>query len=996
LKSIHILFSLSIVVATLSACQTAGVDSVSLEDSLKGVGVALPARDSFYAYKDRIPKYHRDIESTKDCGKALDKNLTEWVRDRVDAFKSDIIENTDYSDYTVRANAEQIFNEGLPVHAAAFLNEVVQWQKRNGSGKKSSYFFAATYYAAYGELNLANKYLSKASSGSYKRCYKSIAYWTNRAEAYVFLAEGENKAALEAGLEAVKYLNAARNDKGDCHKFYNEWRLDELYVLISKAYFQLGDDNNAESFARKAVGIWRPGRTVFSRTGLQILGQIKSRQGRYQDALSYALMAKRAQRKQCIVLTAPERVEVNRDLAIAMMALNDFNSAYNVMQEIEENLKTEPVLWNNLFASSVDRGVILRETHHQDEATEVFRQAVARLTDQFGENHFFTTEARMLLDQSEDVKSLNEMTKSLGNLLVLWQKRARQHSVDQKSQSIRLKWIVESYLSKVFENVANEETLGVAFEIAETLRSGQVQQALIQSALRRLAPDIETRDMIRRQQDMIKKLAVVRQLRHQGGAYDAVGVETMAGLTQKIESIEATIINLTNSVRSAIPDYDNIVSSKSFKLSQVITAMEPDEAIISLVSGRHESYLWVITADGRISARKIAKTKEDWNEDVLVIRENLEVTGGRLSNMSTFDTDAAYKLYSDLLLPQEDHWSTAKHLIFVFDNDLATITMGMILRSDVASIPTDSLKFDGLRSLPWLIKTHATSLVPSVASLTLLRQGKKSKTTRNAFLGFGDPVFNKMDAATRIASIKVTDNSQSRGGDTISLRAISTTRSLNKAGFDRLKRLPGTADEILAIAGIVGSDPTRDIFLGRRATEATVRELNASGALRNYRILSFATHGLVPGDLDGLLSPALALSAPLDGPKGDWDDGLLTADEIMELDLDADWAILSACNTAASQSSSTEAFSGLGQAFFYAGAKALLLSNWPVFDDSTRLLMVELFKHESASSNRAQALRLAMLKLIDHGKFEIDGDAIFSYAHPLFWAPFTLVGDGGK
>lgn len=995
MKPIPILISMAIVFAALSACQTAGVYGVSLENSLKGVGVTLPARDPFYAYMDRIPQTHRDIESTKDCGKALDKNLTEWVRDRVGPFESDIKKNRGESNYTVRAIAEQIFNEGLPVHAAAFLNKVTKWQLYD-SGKKSSYLFTATYYAAYGELDMANKYLGKASSVPYNRCYKSTAYWTNRAKSYVYLAEGENRLALEAGLKAVKYLNAARNDKGDCHTFYNEWRLDELYVLISKAYFQLGYYNNAESYARKAISLWKTGKFVHGREGLRILGKIKMRQGRYQDALSFFLMAKRAQRKQCVVLTAPERVEVNRDLAIAMMTLDDFNSAYKVMQEIETNLKSEPVLWNNLFASSVDRGMILRETGHQEKATEVFRQAVARLTDQFGTNHFFTTEARMLLDQSEDVKSLDEMTKSLGDLLALWQERAAQNSANQKSQSIRMKWIVEAYLSKVFEEGADEKNLGAAFEIAETLRAGQVHQALIQTALRRLAPDTETRDLIRRQQDMIKQLAVIRQLKHQGGAYDAVGVETMASLTQKIESIETSVTNLTNSVRTAIPDYDKIVGSKSFKISQVIMALEPDEAIISLVSGHRESYLWVITADGRISARKIAKTKQDWNNDVLVIRENLEVPGGRLSNISTFNTAAVYKLYGDLLQPLESHWSPAKHLIFVTDNDLATIPMGMMLSEDVSTPVKDGLLFAELKDLPWLIRTHATSMVPSVTSLTLLRQGRSTQNNRLAFFGVGDPVFSKLDAASRSVEVADAGINTSRSVDGFSLRAISTTRKLDRAAFARLPRLADTADEIIAIANIVGADQQRDLLIGSKATESNIRDLSASGRLRQYRILSFATHGLIPGDLDGLLSPALALSVPLGDPKGDWDDGLLTAEEIMELDLDADWAILSACNTASAQASSTEAFSGLGQAFFYAGARSLLLSNWPVFSDSTRYLMEAIFKNEATTTSRAQALRAATLQIMDQGMFKSSSGGLnFSYAHPLFWAPFTLVGDGG-
>src|SRR3546814_8473641 len=96
----------------------------------------------------------------------------------------------------------------------------------------------------------------------------------------------------------------------------------------------------------------------------------------------------------------------------------------------------------------------------------------------------------------------------------------------------------------------------------------------------------------------------------------------------------------------------------------------------------------------------------------------------------------------------------------------------------------------------------------------------------------------------------------------------------------------------------------------------------------------FAPHGLVPGDLNGLAEPALALSAPaVTGASGD---GLLTMSEILGLRLNADWIVLSACNTASGDGASAEAVSGLGRAFFYAGTRAVLVTNWPVETTSDR------------------------------------------------------------
>jgi CHAT domain-containing protein len=208
-----------------------------------------------------------------------------------------------------------------------------------------------------------------------------------------------------------------------------------------------------------------------------------------------------------------------------------------------------------------------------------------------------------------------------------------------------------------------------------------------------------------------------------------------------------------------------------------------------------------------------------------------------------------------------------------------------------------------------------------------------------------------------------------------------------------LPRLPDTADEIRSIAVALNADLTRDVFLGARASEGAVKALD----LANYRVLAFATHGLVPGDLDGLTQPALALSAP-DVADADGD-GVLTMEEILGLHLNADWIVLSACNTASGQGAGSEALSGLGRAFFYAGARALLVSNWPVETTSARELTTDLFRRQrnAPALTRAKALQATMNALID-GPGYVDratNTVVFSYAHPLFWAPFTLVGDGG-
>jgi CHAT domain-containing protein len=128
-------------------------------------------------------------------------------------------------------------------------------------------------------------------------------------------------------------------------------------------------------------------------------------------------------------------------------------------------------------------------------------------------------------------------------------------------------------------------------------------------------------------------------------------------------------------------------------------------------------------------------------------------------------------------------------------------------------------------------------------------------------------------------------------------------------------------------------------------------------------------------------------------------DGLLTMSEILVLKLDADWVILSACNTASGAGAGAEAASGLGRAFFYAGSRALLVTNWSVHSASARDLVTDTFRRQAANAHlpRAEALRQAMAALMDGQGFEdAAGNTVFSYAHPLFWAPFSIIGEGSE
>ncbi len=206
------------------------------------------------------------------------------------------------------------------------------------------------------------------------------------------------------------------------------------------------------------------------------------------------------------------------------------------------------------------------------------------------------------------------------------------------------------------------------------------------------------------------------------------------------------------------------------------------------------------------------------------------------------------------------------------------------------------------------------------------------------------------------------------------------------AALRSLAPLPESEDEIREMARVFGSGPA-DIFVRARASESWVKQLSASSQLARYRIVAFAAHGLVAGDLQGVAEPAIALTVPSAATRDD--DGLLTASEISSLKFDADFVILSACNTAAGDAAGSDALSGLARAFLYAGARSLLVSHWPVDSDAAVKLttrMVAIMK-EKPEISKAGALRLSMLEMIDNGEPR--------ERHPDIWAPFFVFGASG-
>jgi CHAT domain-containing protein len=578
--------------------------------------------------------------------------------------------------------------------------------------------------------------------------------------------------------------------------------------------------------------------------------------------------------------------------------------------------------------------------------------------------------------------------------------------------------------------ISAETALDDGLNVAQRASQSSVAAAVNKLAVRLSAGSDRLSQLIRKDQDLAAEAealdktiiaAVAKEPAQRDGA-------TEQRIRDRLAAIAAERNDLQQTFAKEFPDYAALSNPLPLTGKEVQALLSKDEALVLFSAGGKESYVFALTRDGfdweaipvgeRALAEKVAAFRRGLNVDDLhrglerlectqieadkrglsrvecgqVLAKECEEAQRRglartdcaraQSRRGLFDLGLAHELYETLLGPVEALIRDKRHLMVVPSGALTALPFHLLVTEQpVAAVPQVNAPRDlaAYRDAAWLLKRHAVSVLPSVASLKALRALAHKDVAGKPMVGFGDPLFdpNAPAANTRVASNSARN-----------LTTRSYTDFFAGAGVDRTKLaqalppLPDTADELKAVAKDLGA-PASDIHLGRDASETTVKRLR----LADYRVVYFATHGLVAGDIKGLAEPSLALSIP--AQSSDLDDGLLTASEVAQLKLNADWVVLSACNTIAGDRPGAEALSGLARAFFYAGARALLVSHWAVESNAAMRLTTSTFDFlkSDPSLGRAEALRRAMLAYMTDTTNPLN-------AYPALWAPFVVVGEG--
>lgn len=737
---------------------------------------------------------------------------------------------------------------------------------------------------------------------------------------------------------------------------------------------------------------------------LSVLVYVIQEQGRYDEAEQLQRQVVDIYKGLGYAPDSGQMVSANLFLAQILNLGRKYEEATKLFDQIDVwTAKWEPSRRENV-SGGLARVTIMLSQGNIDSALEIAQRSFERERGRSGDKSLNTAVARGYFAVALARKGrIPEALQAFKEAIPILQAASGGSDDDSGSTAAaregRVRFVIEGYLRTVAlvpaaapPNIA-EETFGYA----DVLRGQSVQRALQASSARAATSNPELAKLMRASQDSEKRIgAAVAALNNLLAQPPAEREEKAVKVTQaEIAALQASRAQTLKDIAKKFPDYGNLVNPPPPNAGDLQKQLTADEALLSFYFGRFDSFVWVVRKDAPVQFARITMSLGDLNATVTKLREALEPKAAMISDIPAFDVKLASQLYDQLLKPVESSWKPAKSLIVVTNGALGLLPLSLLPTATAEIKTDDDPLFVSYRNVPWLARTHAVTLVPSASALQTLRKLPAGKATRQDLIAFGDPYFSKEqadDAAKTDKPVQVADASLATRGVPLKRRNSPQLEGVDSAQLGQLPRLPDTSDELTSIALALQADPTKVLNLGKEANEKKVKSMDLSG----FKIVAFATHGLVPGELDGLTQPALALSAPaLSDSDGD---GLLTMEEILSLRLDADWVVLSACNTAAGAGAGAEAASGLGRAFFYAGTRALLVTNWSVHSQSARELVTDLFKRQAVDPKltRGEALRQAMMALADGpGYLGTDGKPEFAYAHPLFWAPYSIIGDGG-
>jgi CHAT domain-containing protein len=492
------------------------------------------------------------------------------------------------------------------------------------------------------------------------------------------------------------------------------------------------------------------------------------------------------------------------------------------------------------------------------------------------------------------------------------------------------------------------------FLTAQLSRASATAELAQKAALRlaadpRIARELAIRDNANADLNDLRE----RRARTGGSAAEA------AALDRQIAEAEAALRQTETDLQDALPNYHALLEPFS-TADDVFKALRPGEAFAVINLADTDGWTFLLR-DGRIRLGRIEGGDRRMGDLVSRLRASIEPTGSALPR---YDAETAHALYAAVLGGVEDGMAGAAELSVAPVGKLLSIPFEVMLTAPFAG--------ENLGEAPFLVRRFPVTHVPSAANLVRLRQRIELKQSpagtavaaapTRPWFGFGASVPITPAVAGRLFPA-------SRCGESESASLLT-----------RLPVLPGAVRELTAV---------RSLLRGSAADEvqgaAFTRQAALARPLSNYRVLHFAAHALLQSDISCLDEPSIVTTVTPNDPRP----ALLSATDILTgMKLGADVVVLSACNTGGgSGRDGGESLSGLAKSFFFAGARALMVSHWSVDDQTNVRLVVEALDgmNDSPTGALSPALRKTQLRMLGTPGYE----------HPFFWAPMIVLGEGG-
>lgn len=487
----------------------------------------------------------------------------------------------------------------------------------------------------------------------------------------------------------------------------------------------------------------------------------------------------------------------------------------------------------------------------------------------------------------------------------------------------------------------NAEDLDKAIEIAQVFTHGGSRTALAKARVRNRDLPEETLKLLRLRQDLLERQAAL--VSERDFAYQQKNNILVVQLSLQHDKVTSELESATALLSKNFPQwiaaekiqFANIqtIQNRLTKQEALLMPIVLDKGIVIFTFTHNKKSAEFIKLDALILRQWVTEFRESIQQTGLLVINNNDKA--RLQRAIQNTASASHKIYNAVFTGNTKQIVNDKPTLIVTTNSyLSTIPFAaLVSKNDDASEPQ------------YLIDEHAIVNLPYIGALD--STGQKNQTRASRYIGIGAPTSNQL--------------SNMKSSDDASVIAA-------------LPPLPSAAKELNTIAGM-GFDKTT-LLIGTEAKESKVKNLLPT----KNDVIVFATHGLLAGELPDLNEPALVLAS------SDEDDGILSAKEIAQLDFQAGFVVLSACNTGGEGSGSAEGLSGLASSFFYAGAENLLVSHWPIRDDAAAFLTINTIRNIQSGMSKASALQKAMKDLRQDS-------SIPNAKHPALWSAFVLVSE---